>query len=67
MAAAGYVVAPEHVGGDALVRVEEVVKNLQTENVSLHGGLVAEKTIHARTLMVNIRPQRDKKKAVAGR
>lgn len=37
---------------DVMVRVEETMEKLWTENLSLHGKLVAERAAHARALIV---------------
>lgn len=58
-----FVAASKKVGGDVLVKIEEIFKKLQTENMSLHNALAAEKTAHARALTDNIRLKWDMKKA----
>lgn len=40
------VAAAEQVGDEATLKVEEMMKKLKTENLALHGDLVAEKTAH---------------------
>lgn len=64
---ARFVAAQKQVVGDVLVKVEGNVKKLQTENVSLLGALVAEKTAHACARMDSICAQRDTKRAVTGK
>lgn len=49
---------------DETARVEEIIEKLNTENLALHGQLVAKKLLHARTLSNNVRLQRDMKKVM---
>lgn len=58
------VVAPDQVGGDVLVKVDETVEKLKTKNLSLHGHFVANSAAQACALMRNNRFRRDKKETV---
>lgn len=58
------VAPPDRVKSDMLAKVKELMKKLKTENLLLHGELVVERMAYTRSLMNNIRRQRDRKKAV---
>lgn len=47
-----------------MTKVEEMIENLNTKNLSLHGNLVAEKAAHACALINSTRLQRDRKNVV---
>lgn len=51
-------------GNKKKARVEKTMEKLKTENSSLHGRLVAERTDHARTLMDSVHLRRDRKRSV---
>lgn len=61
------VAAPDHVESDLVTNAKETMKDLKTENMSLHCRLVAERTAHALELIDNIRLQRDMEKHVQGK
>lgn len=42
-------------GNDVMEKIAEMMKKPRTENLFLHGGLVAERAAHARALMDDIR------------
>lgn len=50
-----------------MAKVDGMMKNLKTENLSLHGDIVAERAAHARVSMKNIRFLRNKNKTVEGK
>lgn len=64
VADAAAVAALDQVGSNVMAKVEESMKKLMTENLSLYGELVEEKSAYARALLNNIRLQQHRKKAV---
>lgn len=55
------VAALGQLGGDVLVKIEEMREKLSTKNLSSYGELVAERAAHARALMDNTRLHQDRK------
>lgn len=51
------VATPDQVCSDVMARVEEIVKELKTEYLFLHGELVAEKSSHNSSQIKNFRVQ----------
>lgn len=47
-----------------MAKVEALIEKLKAEILDMHGQLVAEKLAHARSLLGNVRLQRDMHKAV---
>lgn len=54
--------APDQAGSNIMAKIEKMIELMNVEVLSLHGGLVAEKTAHARALKNNSSLQRTRKK-----